>query len=232
MHVFIELVNLSLERDRESRAIFGILLCDGYLIFCVAFRHSFPDPLVIHQIYEVILDKMGKFSEGLLNDETIIANLNICDGQTILDAGCGNGYMAKKFSKLVGNTGKIFAIDPDRGSIANLKKEVEKTNIEAFVGDITKPTGLKVSSIDLVYLSTVFHIFSESQIEGFVTEIKRILKPNARLAIVNIRKEDTPFGPPVEIRSSPEELRQKIPLVPKILIAAGEYFYMQLFENA
>jgi ubiquinone/menaquinone biosynthesis C-methylase UbiE len=180
----------------------------------------------------VILNKMGKFSEGLLNDETILANLNICAGQTILDAGCGNGYMAKKFSELVGNTGKIYALDPDRGSIANLKKEVEKTNIEAFVGDITKPTGLKTSSIDLVYLSTVFHIFSDAQIDGFVTEIKRILKPNARLVIVNIKKEDTPFGPPVEMRSSPEELRQKLPFTPKILIDVGDHFYMQVFENA
>jgi ubiquinone/menaquinone biosynthesis C-methylase UbiE len=180
----------------------------------------------------VILNKMDKFSEGLLNDETILANLNICAGQTILDAGCGNGYMAKKFSELVGNTGKIYALDPDRGSIANLKKEVEKTNIEAFVGDITKPTGLKTSSIDLVYLSTVFHIFSDAQIDGFVTEIKRILKPNARLVIVNIKKEDTPFGPPVEMRSSPEELRQKLPFTPKILIDVGDHFYMQVFENA
>jgi ubiquinone/menaquinone biosynthesis C-methylase UbiE len=48
----------------------------------------------------------------------------------------------------------------------------------------------------------VFHIFSEAQIEGFATEIKRILKPNARLAIVNIKKEDTSFGPPIEMRSS------------------------------
>ena len=174
---------------------------------------------------------MGKFSEGLLNDKTIITNLDICVGQTILDAGCGNGYMAKKFSTLVGNTGKILALDPDEGSITNLKKEIGKTNIEAFVGDITKPTKLKTSSVDLVYLSTVFHIFSESQIDDFVTEVKRILKPNAQLAVVNIQKEDTPFGPPIEIRSSPEELRQKISLTPKKLIEVGEYFYMQVFEN-
>ncbi len=174
---------------------------------------------------------MGKFSEGLLNDETILANLNICAGQTILDAGCGNGYMAKKFSELVGNTGKVYALDPDKGSIANLKKEVEDTNIEAFVGDITKQTGLKTSSIDLVYLSTVFHIFSESQIEGFVAEIKRIIKSKALLVIVNIKKDYTPFGPPVEMRSSPEELRQKVSLIPKKLFEVSEHFYMQLFEN-
>mgnify|MGYP001215983103 CR=1 FL=1 len=175
---------------------------------------------------------MGKFSEGLLNDKKILVNLDICAGQTILDAGCGNGYMTKKFSELVGKTGKIYALDPDKQSIAKLKKEVEMTNIEAFVGDITKATRLKAASIDLVYLSTVFHIFSESQIEKFVTEIKRILKPNARLAIVNIKKEDTPFGPPIEMRSSPEELRRKVPLIPKILVEVSEHFYMQLFENA
>jgi ubiquinone/menaquinone biosynthesis C-methylase UbiE len=35
-------------------------------------------------------------------------NLDICAGQTVLDAGCGNGYMAKNFSKLVGKDGKIY----------------------------------------------------------------------------------------------------------------------------
>ena len=175
---------------------------------------------------------MGNFSEGLLNAEVILENLNICIGQTILDAGCGNGYMAKKFSKLVGNTGKIYALDLDKGSIDNFKKEIgKKSNIDAFVGNITKRTDLKDSSVDLIYLSTVFHIFSDSQIVVFENEINRILKPNAQLAIININKEDTPFGPPVEMRSSPEELRQKLSFVPKKLIEVGEHFYMQLFKK-
>ena len=178
------------------------------------------------------MDKRRKFSEGLLDDDAILENLNLCAGQTILDAGCGNGYMAKKFSKLVGNTGKIYALDPDKGLIATLQKEAENTNIEAFVGDITRPTDLEGSSVDLVYLSTVFHIFSDAQIDRFVREVRRLLKPNARLAIVNIKKEDTPFGPPVEMRSSPEELRQRLPFIPKKLIEVGEHFYMQVFENA
>ncbi|KQC06880.1 MAG: hypothetical protein APR62_07350 [Smithella sp. SDB] len=66
---------------------------------------------------------MGKFSEGLLNNEKILANLDRRPGQTILDAGCGNGYMAKKFSEIVGNTRKIYALDPDNQSIANLKRK-------------------------------------------------------------------------------------------------------------
>lgn len=175
---------------------------------------------------------MGKFSEGLLNEEIILKNLNICPGQVILDAGCGNGYMAIKFSPLVGNTGRIYALDPDRGSIAKLRKEVEKkSNIDALVGDITKKTDLKDASVDLVYLSTVFHIFSHIQIVGFEREIKRILKPEAQLAIVNIHKSETPFGPPLKMRFTPEELIQQLSFAPKGLFEVGDYFYMQLFVN-
>ncbi|MCD4717780.1 MAG: class I SAM-dependent methyltransferase [Desulfobacterales bacterium] len=177
------------------------------------------------------MNETRKFSEGLLDDEIILKKLKITLGQTILDAGCGNGYMAKKFSALVGHTGKIYALDPDKVSISTLRKEVEKTNIVALVGDITKITEIKECSIDLVYLSTVFHIFSYSQIAGFEKEIKRISKPGAKLAIVNIKKENAPFGPPIEMRSSPEELRQKLSFIPGEVIEVNEHFYMQLFEK-
>ena len=179
-----------------------------------------------------MVKKQRKFSEGLLDDDKILANLNIRAGQTILDAGCGNGYMALKFSKRVGISGKVYAFDIDEGFIANLKKEVAQSNIVALVADVTQPTVLQSASIDLAYLSTVFHIFSDARIDGFVKEMKRVLKPGALLAVVNMNKEDTPFGPPVEIRSSPEELVQRLPFAPRRLIAVGEHFYMQVFENA
>lgn len=174
---------------------------------------------------------MRKYTDGLLDNRKILKSLNICTGQTILDAGCGNGYMARIFSGMVGNKGKIYAIDKDRRMIDCFEKGFETNNIEAFVADISKPTGLKDSSMDIVYLSTVFHIFTEAQIDGFVKEVKRILKPQGLLAIVNIKKEETPFGPPMEIRSSPEELRQKLPFAPEDLVEAGEHFYMQIFKK-
>lgn len=43
----------------------------------------------------------GKSSESLLDKEAIFAALRITPGQTVLDAGCRNGYMSKEFSKLV-----------------------------------------------------------------------------------------------------------------------------------
>ena len=173
----------------------------------------------------------GKSSEGLLNKELILKALNIRPGQTVLDAGCGNGYMSKAFSKEVSPSGKVYALDPDTESIEILRSETQGTNIQAMEGDITKPTRINASSVDLLYLSTVIHGFSKQQMQDLLEEAKRLLKPNAVLAIVEIEKKETPFGPPLNIRFSPEELKDIVPLAPVSTILVGEYLYMQIFKN-
>jgi len=170
-------------------------------------------------------------SEHLLDKASILSALAIECGQTVLDAGCGNGYMAKEFSRRVGNSGKIYALDPDETCITVLQKEIKGTNIVALVGDITKTTKLPASGIDLIYLSTVFHLFSPERIKGFEAEVKRLLTPHGKLAIVEIVKGVTPFGPPLNMRLSPEDLKQALRLAPLGAVEVGEYFYMQLFEN-
>jgi ubiquinone/menaquinone biosynthesis C-methylase UbiE len=173
----------------------------------------------------------GKFTEGLLDNELILKALNIKPGQTILDAGCGNGYMSKLFSNEVKQSGKVYALDPDKYFIKALRNETQGANIEAIEGDITRPTQLKESSLDLIYLSTVIHIFSQQQMQGFLREVKRLLKPDAILAILEIEKKKTPFGPPLKLRYSPEELMNIVPLVPLTTVQLGEHFYMQIFQN-
>lgn len=173
----------------------------------------------------------GKSSEELVDKNVILDALSIVPGQVILDAGCGDGYMAKAFSAAMNNTGVVYALDPDEEAITLLAHETKGTNIRAIVGKITTNTLLEDASVDLVYLSTVFHGFSPDRIEDFRAEVTRILKPNGRLAIVEIDKHSTPFGPPMESRFSPEELQRVIRLAPSSLTRVGEYFYMQVFEN-
>ncbi len=172
----------------------------------------------------------GKFTEGLLDNEQILKALNIRPGQTILDAGCGNGYMSKQFSNEVTQSGKVYALDPDQYFIKVLQNETQETNIETIVADITGPTQLNRSSVDHIYVSTVIHAFSQQQIQGFIQEVKRLLKPDGTLAIVEIEKKETPFGPPLQLRYSPEELKEIIPLAPTNTVKAGEHFYMQIFQ--
>lgn len=173
----------------------------------------------------------GKSSEGQMDKGAVLSALGIEKGQVILDAGCGNGYMSKEFSRLVGSRGKVYALDPDEISIAALREGAQGTNIVARVGDITKETDLPASAFDLLYLSTVFHGFSPEQIKGFEAEAKRLLSPRGKLAVVEIVKRSTPFGPPLDRRFTPAELRQALDLAPLDTVEIGEYFYLQLFEN-
>jgi len=171
----------------------------------------------------------GRSSESFLDKDKILASLSIKAGEVILDGGCGNGYMAKEFARLTGKTGKVYAVDVDAAAIDSLKSECEGTIIEPFAADITKETMLAAASIDLIYLCTVVHGFSETQMEGFLKEVKRLLKADARLAIVEIKKKESGFGPPLEKRFSPEELKRVISLPATRLADVGEMIYIQVF---
>jgi len=173
----------------------------------------------------------GKSSESMLDKCNILSALTIRPGQTILDAGCGNGYMAKAFDGVMQHQGKVYAIDPHEASIRQLREETAGTCIEPMVADITAKTCLPDAAADLIYLALVFHGFQPPQIAPFLAEVKRLLKPNGCLAIVEIQKIETPFGPPQELRYSPEELNQVIDLQAVKIIEVGPYFYLSLFRR-
>lgn len=173
----------------------------------------------------------GNSTEELINKELVLKELNILPGQAIIDAGCGDGYMSREFSKILSGTGKVYAVEPVAEKVELLRESTEGTIIEPMQADMTRTTPLEKSSIDLIYVSTVYHIFSEEQKEGFNKEAKRLLKPGGRLAIVEIHKGETPFGPPAGMRCSPEELKRTVDLTPGKIVEVGQYFYMQTFIN-
>ena len=176
-------------------------------------------------------DHRGRFTEGFLDKQLILDALNVEPGQTILDAGCGDGYMSKAFSKKVNHSGKVYAVDSDKHCIEILRKEAEGTNVQAIEGDITNLMQVDQSSVDIIHVSTVIHGFSQAQLRAFLEEAKRLLKTNGVLAIVEIEKKETPFGPPLNMRFFPEELREAVAMAPLNNVKVGEHLYMQMFRN-
>ena len=173
----------------------------------------------------------GKYTQGRLDVGAVLAALDLRAGQTVLDAGCGNGYMAREFAQKVGDGGRVFAVDEDARAIEAFTRENADRPVTALAGDITRPTGVPGSSVDLVYLSTVFHGFSRDQASGFLQEVRRVLKPGGRLAIVEFDKKEMSSGPPLGIRLSPEELKKVVAWPEAGNFRAGEHFYLQVFEK-
>src|SRR4051812_16343090 len=108
------------------------------------------DSLELAALYE----KAGveQFEHG----KELIAALDICAGEHVLDVGTGTGRLAVYVAELVGRTGRIVGIDPLplRVGIARSKS---KENFEVRVGQAENLSDFRDGSFDVVYLNSVFH---------------------------------------------------------------------------
>jgi ubiquinone/menaquinone biosynthesis C-methylase UbiE len=120
----------------------------------------------------------------------LIEALKIKPGEVIADIGAGSGYYAFRLSKLVGEKGKILAVDiqPEMLDIIRKRsKEQKVTNVEPIQGTVTDPK-LPVGGADTILMVDVYHEFD------FPFEMTRAmvkaLKPGGRMVFVEFRMED------------------------------------------
>ena len=113
--------------------------------------------------------------------EIILRELGITNRQHILDFGCGTGVYSIIASRVVGNTGKIYALDYDENVLKELTDKIKNQNINNI--EIIKSSKeisfpLKSNSIDVVLMYDVFHLLDKDDRVKLLNEIYRILKKN------------------------------------------------------
>jgi len=152
----------------------------------------------------------SRSSKDILSAMEVLEAVGLEIGDIFLDAGCGDGYISIAASNLVGDQGKIYALDVYPKSIETVKKEIEDKkldNTHAILADISKNIPLDLDSIDIVLMANVLHGFvADEEVEKVMSNIVEVLKPGGVLAVVEFRKLDGIKGPPFNIRISPEEV--------------------------
>ncbi len=122
--------------------------------------------------------------------EKLLAALKIKPGQTICDLGCGNGFYSLKLAELVGEEGRVVAVDIQPEMLAMLRSAAETAgfnNIQPVLGTEVDPR-LPDEAFDLVLLVDVYHEFSHPA--EMLAAIHRSLKPTGRIALAEFRAED------------------------------------------
>ncbi|MBR4448114.1 class I SAM-dependent methyltransferase [Methanobrevibacter sp.] len=155
----------------------------------------------------------GKSSAKFLDSDEILSELNLNGNETFLDAGCGDGYISKKAIEKYLPEGKVYAVDLYSESIIELKSFVDENDIDNLIpveADITKTIqGVDDESVDVVLMLNVFHGFKESgQREDVINELKRIIKSDGKIAIMEFKPIEMTFGPPIDVRISHIELEK------------------------
>jgi len=106
-----------------------------------------------------------------------------------LDFGCGSGTYTIPAAKIVGEQGKVYALDKDKEALDELMQKAESTglrNIERMETSGKLEIELTDESVDVILLFDVFHSYYFPQASDrtrLLSEIYRIMKPSALMSI-------------------------------------------------
>ena len=122
-----------------------------------------------------------------------IAALKVSPGQTVADIGAGSGYYTVRLAEVVGPAGRVIATDIQPEMLALIKKRVESREVRGGKVELVlgTPTESKLpdAAIDLALMVDVYHELAQPQ--AFLRSVKRALKKDGRLVLIEFRKEST-----------------------------------------
>jgi len=80
----------------------------------------------------------GKSTRSVLNSDKVLAIAGLKSGDIFLDAGCGDGYNSFAASTIVGDKGKVYAMDVYPESIEKRKTRSSRKRCREFRGEDTR----------------------------------------------------------------------------------------------
>jgi ubiquinone/menaquinone biosynthesis C-methylase UbiE len=141
----------------------------------------------------------------------ILAQIGLKPGDTLADIGSGDGYFSIPAAKMVGQSGKIYALDVSAEAISELKATASAAglnNIQAAVGE-AENTLLCRGCADVVLIANVLHDFNDPV--AALKNARLMLKPGGRLADLDWKKEKEQLhGPPFAIRFDQEKATARL----------------------
>lgn len=153
----------------------------------------------------------GKSSFDLVDPQKVFAPLNLRRGSVILDLGCGPGDYALYVARLIGDTGLVWAVDAWEEGIERLRERLRKEgpgNVRPLLADAAH-LPVAEDSVDAVLMATVLHDLVEAgKGEAVLEEVRRVLRADGPLAIIEFDPVPGPPGPPIAVRLAPEAVER------------------------
>jgi len=120
----------------------------------------------------------------LVHNPQEILGGHIKPGQTVLDLGCGPGTFSIAMAKMVGESGRVIAVDIQEEMLQIVRKKAAQQGLESRI--ITHKSGQdRIGLSEKVDFALAFYMVHEvPNAKAFLKEIASVLKPNGKLLIV------------------------------------------------
>ncbi len=175
----------------------------------------------------------------VLDARALLQRTGLNAGMTAADLGCGrDGSFVISASRLVTENGRVYAVDIVKDVLAVMQEKAKEagvhnvvtvwSDLEVFGGARQITTG----SLDLGILANT--LFQSEKREDMVAESLRMVKVGGTLLVVEWKPVPTPFGPPLELRVNPEDIKRHAQRHGAQLVdefEAGEYHWGLIFRK-
>lgn len=154
------------------------------------------------------LNNSSPFSVRFINPEAVVDELELDEGITVADFGCGSGYFSLPIAKKIGE-GTVYSFDILPQSLESVESRAKTQGITNIVGqraNLEKPEGSKLpeQSVDWVIMKDM--LFQNKDKAAILKEAQRVLKGKGKALVIEWNMDDASIGPEKSLRISKEAL--------------------------
>lgn len=209
-------------------------------VFC--FRHDkrrafnlLPKAFPVNERVVYTNSTMPATGSELIDLRAVLERVGVEPGMTIAELGSGTGFFSLLCADMVGETGRVYAVDVLKTALAAVMREARKqnyknivpvwSNLEVFRG----AKQIQDASVDLALVINT--LFQSTNQPAFLKESVRMVRPGGKMVIVDW-KHNTSFGPPDIDRVEPEEIQKVLTSLGTQFLGAfepGQYHFGQVY---
>jgi ubiquinone/menaquinone biosynthesis C-methylase UbiE len=117
-----------------------------------------------------------------------VAALGLKAGMVVADVGAGTGLFTRLFSPVVGESGRVYAVDISEEFVAHVEKVAREQKMGNIVGVVCKPDTVELppASVDLVFICDTYHHFEYPQ--KTMRSIHKALKPKGQVVLIDFHR--------------------------------------------
>jgi predicted methyltransferase len=118
----------------------------------------------------------------------IVAALGLKPGMAVADIGAGTGLFTRMFSRVVGESGKVYAVDISDEFVEHVEKLAREQKMTNIVGVVCKPdsVALPAASIDLAFICDTYHHFEYPH--KTMRSIHKALRPKGQVVLIDFHR--------------------------------------------
>ncbi len=158
----------------------GAFLLWQALIRVIRKLWHFPAPAFIGRFLD------SGYRRWMQPPDKLIERSGIKPGMTVLDLGCGSGAFTPFVARMVGESGKVYAVDIQPAMLNQMERKLAKAENRDIKNIELRQAGayhlpFQDRALDLVYMVTVLQEIPDRA--RALREVSRVLKPGGILAV-------------------------------------------------